>query len=284
MTQPTAVQTKAKVPVGDLASYTRAPFTHRGVTHDVYRKGSGPAVIVLSEVPGITPQLLGFSDRIAAMGCSAIVPHLFGVPGRSATRKPGSMDYLYSLQTVAKICISKEFTLFAAGKSSPVIEWLRGLAAAEHERCKGPGVGVVGMCYTGGFALAMAADPHVIAPVLSQPSVPADLGPKHRGSIDCSPEDLERIASRCANERLRVMGLRFHGDPFVPADRFEFLKRKLGDAFVAIELPQSAGNQDGSILPWRHSVLTHDLIDAPGELTRAALDQVLHLFRTKLLD
>ncbi|HET6335593.1 MAG TPA: dienelactone hydrolase family protein [Polyangiales bacterium] len=270
-----------RAPVGDIASYSREAFTHRGVSHDVYRKGSGPAVIVLSEIPGITPQQLGFADRLAAMGCSAILPHMFGTPGRSATRKPGSLDVPYALRSVAKVCISREFSMFAAGASSPIIDWLRALAAAEHERCKGPGVGVIGMCLTGGFALAMAVDPHVLVPVLSQPSLPATLSAKHRNSIDCSAADLERVAWRCANEQLRVVGLRFHGDPLVPKERFEFLKRALGDGFVAVELPQSAGHPEG-FLARRHSILTHDLIDEPGELTRAALDQVLHMLRTKL--
>jgi dienelactone hydrolase len=277
------VSGKTKAPVGELASYARDAFAARGKTHDVYRKGSGPAVIVLSELPGITPQLLGFADRIAAIGCTAILPDLFGQAGRSATRRPGSLDLLYNVRSVAKVCISREFTLFAAGASSPIIDWLRALAASEHGRCRGPGVGVIGMCVTGGFALAMAADPHVIAPVLSQPSLPADLGPKYRNSIDCSPADLERVVRRCANEQLRVIGLRFHGDPLVPAERFEFLKRTLGDGFIAVELPQSAGHPDG-FLRKHHSVLTHDLIDEPGELTRAALDQVLHMLRTKLFD
>jgi dienelactone hydrolase len=275
------VSGKTQAPQGELGSYSRQPFSYRGATHDVYRKGSGPAVIVLSEMPGITPQLLGFADRLAAMGCSAIVPHMFGEPGRPATRPSGSPDALYILRSIAKVCVSREFTLFAAGGSSPIIDWLRGLAAAEHERCKGPGVGVVGMCFTGGFALAMAADPHVVAPVLSQPSLPADFGSKYRNSIDCSAADLERVIGRCANERLRVIGLRFHGDRLVPKERFEFLKRKLGDGFIAVELPQSAGNPAG-FMPRHHSVLTYDLIDEPGELTRAALDQVLHLLRTKL--
>lgn len=271
-----------RAPVGDIATYAREAFTHADVTHDVYRKGTGPAVLVLSEIPGITPQQLGFADRLAAVGCSAILPHLFGTPGRSATRRPGSLDLPYAMRSFAKVCISREFTLFAAGASSPIIDWLRALAAAEHERCGGPGVGVIGMCLTGGFALAMAVDPHVIVPVLSQPSLPVDLGKKHRNSIDCNAADLERVVERCAKQRLRVIGLRFHGDPLVPKERFEFLKQTLGDGFVAVELPQSAGHPE-SFLPRHHSILTHDLIDEPGELTRAALDQVLHMLRTKLL-
>jgi dienelactone hydrolase len=273
---------KTKAPVGDLSSYALESFTYRGVTHPVYRKGSGPAVIVISEMPGITPQQLGFADRIAAMGCTAVLPHLFGEPGRSATRASGKLDLVYALRSIAKVCISREFTMLAAGVSAPIIDWLRGLAAAEHARCKGPGVGAIGMCFSGGFALAMAVHPSVIAPVLSQPSLPGRLKKGSAGAIDCSDADLAKVAGRCANERLKVLGLRFHGDPYVPKERFEFLRQKLGDGFVAVELPQSAGHPDG-FLPKHHSVLTHDLIDEPGELTRAALDQVLHLFRTKLL-
>jgi dienelactone hydrolase len=162
------------------------------------------------------------------------------------------------------------------------VSWLRSLAAHEHARCGGPGVGVVGMCFTGGFALAMASDARVLAPVLAEPSLPFALTKHHRHNIDCEPEELARVANRCANEGLRVLGLRFHDDPFVPDERFRFLKEQLGDGFVAVELPASSRHPDGP-MPHAHSVLTGDLIDEPGEPTRAALDQVLALFRDKLL-
>lgn len=273
---------KTKAPIGDLSSYQLESFSYRGMTHPIYRKGNGPAVIIISEMPGITPQQLGFADRIAAMGCTAVLPHLFGEAGRSATERSGKLDVVYTLRSLAKVCISREFTLLAAGVSAPIIDWLRGLAGAEHARCKGPGVGAIGMCFSGGFALAMAVHPSVVAPVLSQPSLPGRIGKHTAAAIDCSDADLAKVAGRCANERLKVLGLRFHGDPYVPKERFEFLRQKLGDGFVAVELPQSAGHPE-NFLPAQHSVLTHSLVDEPGELTRAALDQVLHLFRTKLL-
>jgi dienelactone hydrolase len=191
------------------------------------------------------------------------------------------VDNVYSLQSVLRVCISREFTLFVTGRASPVTSWLRALARHEHERAGGPGVGMIGMCFTGGFALAAATDPVVIAPVLSQPSLPT-ASKRSAATIDCSSEDIAVVASRCAREGLSVLGLRFEGDPHVPAARFAFLKEKLGEGFVAVELPQSAGHPRGP-LPKRHSVLTGDLIDAPGEPTRAALEQVLELFRRKLL-
>ena len=138
------------------------------------------------------------------------------------------------------------------------------------------------MCFTGGFALAMAVDPVVLAPVLSQPSLPFPISKRHRAGIDTSDADLSLVADRCAADSLRVVGLRFDGDPFVPGERFEMLRRRLGDGFVSIELDQSDGNPNGP-LGHRHSVLTGDLIDMPGEPTRHALDTVLDLFRNKLL-
>jgi dienelactone hydrolase len=262
---------------GDIATFAREEFTHQGTTHATYRKGSGPAVLVIAEIPGLTPHVLGFADRVAALGCSAILPQLFGTPGRDPRQ-----GRFYGLQTIARLCVSREFTTLALGRSSPVVRWLRALGAAEHARCKGPGIGVVGMCFTGGFALAMAVDAHVLAPVLSQPSLPVALGAKRSHNIDCEPEALERVASRCANEGLRVLGLRFHGDPISPHARFAFLRERLGDGFVGVELDPADRHPNG-LQANAHSVLTGDLIDEPGQPTRAALDQVLAFLRSKLL-
>jgi len=273
---------KTKAPNGRLDTFERAPFNHGGMAHDVYRKGCGPAVLVLTELPGISPQVLGFADRLVALGCSAIVPDLFGVAGRDAATEHALSRVPYQLRSLSAVCISREFSVFASGRTSPIVRWLRSLAACEHERCGGPGVGVVGMCFTGGFALAMAADPRVLVPVLSQPALPMRRNLEAKHSIDCDPDAFASVAQRCKREGLRVLGLRFKDDPFVPAERFALLRERLGDGFIAIELEQSAGHPDG-MLPHRHSVLTGDLIDEPGEPTREALGQVLELLRSKLL-
>jgi dienelactone hydrolase len=274
--------TPPRAPDGDLATFSCEPFTHVGFTHDVYRKGTGPAVVVITEMPGISPQVLGFADRVVALGCSAVLPDLFGTPGRDPQAGSKLTSLVYGLRSMVRVCISREFTVFATGRSSPVVTWLRALATAEHRRCGGPGVGVVGMCFTGGFALAMAADETILAPVLSQPSLPMGVTKRHRSTIDCHPHDLDTVAARCADDGLRVLGLRFKDDPFVPAERFAFLRERLGDGFLAAELEQADGNPAGPF-PFHHSVLTVDLVDEPGAPTRAALDQVLELFRTRLL-
>jgi dienelactone hydrolase len=179
-------------------------------------------------------------------------------------------------------CVSKEFAAFATGSTAPVTVWLRALARDAHASCGGPGVGAVGMCFTGGFALAMMADAELIAPVLSQPSLPIGLSTRAKESVQLSDADLARVKERVA-DGVCVLGLRFTGDFAVPAERFERLRRELGDGFVGVEIDSSKGNPWG--IPARaHSVLTEHLVDEPGHPTREALDQVLELFRSRLVE
>ena len=264
-----------------IDDFERTSFEYGSKERLVFRHGSGPAVLVMAEMPGITPNVLRFAGRVADIGCTAVLPHLFGVPGRDVGGNT-LLAGLYVNQAFFPACVSKEFTLWATNRTSPVVEWLRALAAHEHERCGGPGVGAVGMCFTGGYALAMATHSAVVAPVLSQPSMPLNLTKRRRRSIDCSPEDVAVVRQRCAGEGLRVMGLRFKGDRYVPDSRFAFLRDQLGDAFVAVELDDSAANPD-AVMRNPHSVLTEHLVDVPGTPTRNALEQVLSLFRNKLL-
>jgi dienelactone hydrolase len=262
-----------------LASFESSPFTHDGKTRDVFRKGSGPAVVVIAEMPGITPKVLEFADRVVGAGFSVALPHLFGTPGKAidADKKVSAVSTLVSSMVPA--CVSREFVVFATGQTSPVIDWLRALCREEHERCGGPGVGAVGMCFTGGYALAMATEPALLAPVLSQPSLPIGRRKTAR-TIDISPADLEVVKGRCANEGLEVLGMRFSSDRLVPSARFRFLEEQLGDAFTCVELGDEDANPDAMIKP--HSVLTEHFVDQPESATMQALDDVLDLFRRKL--
>jgi dienelactone hydrolase len=260
-----------------LEDYEQTTFVHDGKVRDVYRRGSGPAVVVIAEMPGITPKVVEFADRVVDTGCTAVLPRLFGEPGRP-------MSPVRVARSIVPACVSKEFSAWATGRTSPIIDWCRALARHEHERCGGPGVGVVGMCFTGGFALAMLTDDSVVAPVLSQPSLPLGPTKKAKASLHLSPEDRAAVVARAeADPDLCVLGLRFTADPLVPADRFRALREALGDRFVAVEIDSSKGNPHG-IGRMAHSVLTEHLVDEPGHPTRDALEQVLDLFRTRLVE
>jgi dienelactone hydrolase len=256
-----------------LADFTETTFTHEAKTRTVYRAGTGPAVIVIHEMPGITPEVADFGRRVAADGFTAVLPVLFGEPGRP-------LGVGYTAQSIAPACVSKEFAALATNTTSPITVWIRALGAQMHEECGGPGIGAVGMCFTGGFALAMMVDDRMLAPVLSQPSLPLGLTKKHRADLGISPEDLGRVKERVAAGAC-VLGLRFSSDRLVPPARFETLQRELGDGFIAVEIDSSPGNPDG-IKRIAHSVLTNDLVDEPGHPTRAALDQVLAFFHERL--
>jgi dienelactone hydrolase len=261
-----------------LGDFSRDTFTADGKTRDVFRLGTGPAVIVMAEMPGITPKVIEFAERVAGIGCTAVLPHLFGVPGKDPN-EGGRLGIIGALSTVMiPACINRAFTVWATGQTSPVIDWLRALAVHEHERCGGPGVGAVGMCFTGGFALAMSTIPTVLAPVLSQPSLPLPLTKTRSCTIDISAGDLDLVKRR---DDLTVVGLRYKSDRFVPEARFQFLRDQLGDRFVAVELEDADANPAAAMAP--HSVLTEHLIDEPGTRSHDALQLVLEHFRSKLL-
>jgi len=136
------------------------------------------------------------------------------------------------------------------------------------------------MCFTGGFALGMMVDDVVVAPVLSQPSLPLPLSKARKQDVGLSPEDLARVEERVA-AGCSVLGLRFTGDKASPPERFAHLRSLLGDGFVGVEIDSAPGNPHGH-RKGAHSVLTDDLDDRPGTPTRAALDQVLTFFTERL--
>ena len=261
--------------MSDLEGFTQTTFSHAGVERTVYRRGAGPGVLVMHEIPGITPQVATFGRRLADDGFSVFMPTLFGTPGR-----PLSFPYLG--REFLRACIRREFHVLAAHSSSPITDWLRALARHIHQEIGGRGVGAVGMCLTGNFALTLALDEILRAPVLSQPSLPFSLGEARKRGLHLSPEGLRRLQDRTTADGLRVLGLRFQGDPLCPPERFETLREDLGEAFEGIEIPSEAGNPDGN--KPAHSVLTTDLIDQEGEPTRAALDRVLGFLHEELTE
>jgi dienelactone hydrolase len=260
--------------MSDLESFTKFTFTDGGITRDVYRAGTGPAVIVIHEVPGITPKVAAFGRRVADVGCTAVLPSLFGTPG-----KPMSGGYAF--KSIVGGCVSKEFHAWALASTSPITVWLRALAAKMHDECGGPGVGAVGMCFTGNFALAMMVDDRMLAPVLSQPSLPFAATASRKRDLAISNADLARVKERAADGQC-LLGLRFTNDRAVPGERFQRLRDELGDQFVAVEIDSSKGNAAG-IPTSAHSVLTEHLVDEPGHPTRAALDTVLTFFTDRLM-
>jgi dienelactone hydrolase len=258
-----------------LSDYTETSFTHEGETKPVYVRGNGPAVIVIHEIPGIAPNAVRFADWVVEAGFRVYMPSLIGTPGREVTMP-------YVLKSMATLCIRREFSVLAANKSSPVTTWLRALARHAHAEAGGKGVGAIGMCFSGNFAMSMMMEPAVMAPVLSQPSMPLPIGAARKAALHISPEELDNLKMRCAKGD-KLLGLRFKGDATSPPERFETLRRELGDAFEGIEIDDKYRNPN-SPTPSPHSVVSEDLIDEDGQPTKQAAKRVISFFVERLHD
>lgn len=256
-------------------------FKHRaiacdGVTKLVHVAGRGPAVIVMPEMPGISPHVARFARWVRDAGFTTYMPSLFGRDGAVPGAEEGAAIF-------RRACASAEFRAFAANGSSPVTRWLRSLARLAHEECGGPGVGAIGMCFTGNFALTMMLEPAMLAPVLCQPSLPLN----DRGGIEIAPDDVKAVRDRLERDDLTVLAYRFEGDPFCAAQRFAAYAEALGERFIGREVPDSAANRD--VAPFfrqhvacPHSVVTAHLIDEAGQPTIAARDEILSFFALRL--
>ncbi len=257
-----------------LKDYTRFDFKDGKWTRPVYRRGSGPAVIIIHEIPGLHPLVVRFADRVAAAGMTVFLPSLFGTPGKEVSRP-------YAIgQMLMGMCIRREFNVWATDKSSPIVDWLRALAKVAHKECGGRGVGAVGMCFTGNFAMAMMTEPAVVAPVLSQPSLPFPTNAKRKAAMGLSPDEISCAKRRFADEGLTAMGLRFHGDPVVPPERFETFKATFGDAFEAHDLKPEDAQPGTGMAP--HSVLTlHLRDDDPLGPTKQLEEKVIAFFKAR---
>jgi dienelactone hydrolase len=260
----------------DLADFTVREVTLEGIAKRVYVAGSGPAVIVMAEMPGISPHVARFARWVRDARFTVYLPSLFGRDGAVASEAEGARVF-------QRACVSAEFRAFGAGQSSPVTGWLRALARLAHSERGGPGVGAIGMCFTGNFALTMMLEAAVLAPVLSQPSLPLD----DPAGLEISTGELAAVKDRLDSDDLTVLAYRFEGDRFCTAQRFAAYAEALGDRFVPRVLPDEAANAKtppwfSRYVPSPHSVVTVHLIDEAGQPTIAARDEILSFFAARL--
>ncbi len=274
MTAPDPNVAGQTAPEADLTGWTCAPFSAAGYTYDVYGKGDGPGVVLIPEMPGIHPGVLGLGNHLVDNGFTVAIPSLYGTPGAPAVR-PGMVPIML------RGCVAKEFAAFATNADRPVAHYLRALARDLNEKTPGKGVGVIGECWSGGFALAAAVDDSVLAPVLSQPSLPVGLTAKQRRDPGLSEAELKIVERRAAEEGLCAMGLRFSEDPLSPGARFKTLKERLGDAFEVIEIDSKKGNEYG-FGKAAHSVLTLEVREVDGHPAYEARKRVVEFLSERL--
>ena len=244
----------------DKTAFTAETFEGQRVTHDIYQRGSGAPVILLQELPGIGQETLALADRLVDAGHEVVMPHLFGPIGRISIG--GNL--------VRVLCLRKEFSVLAANRSSPIVAWLRLLCRDVRQSRGVSGVGVIGMCLTGNFAISLIADDSVLAAVASQPAMPFFK----QGALHMSAKDVTDVRN-ALDEKGAMQVLRFEDDPLCTSEKSECIHKAFND--------DGATRIDEITLPGKgHSVLTLDFVDEEGHPTRAALEKVLEYFTRQL--
>jgi dienelactone hydrolase len=260
-----------------ITDFSRRSVEVAGVRKVVYVAGSGAAVVLMPEMPGISPDVLRLARWVRDAGFTVYVPSLFGRDGAYPTTDEGE-------RIVRRACVSAEFRAFAGGGTSPITAWLRGLARRAHAECGGPGVGAIGLCFTANFALTMTLEPAVIAPVVNHPSLPLD----DPAGIEIGDDDARAVRDRIARDGLTVLAYRFDTDRWCTGERFAAYRDLLGDAFDGRVLPGSAANTDvppffQDTVSSPHSVVTAHLVDEDGHATVRARDEILAFLTARLL-
>ncbi len=213
----------------NLPGYEQFDFSEDGVTKPVYKSGSGPAVVLIHELPGMVPECVELGRKIAAEGYTVYMPLLFGEPMAN-----------YGARPLLWPCVWREFSVLSSKGKSPAADWLRALARHAFKERGGKGVGAIGMCFTGRFALSLMMDKELIAPVICQPG----SGWKESG-LGIPDAEWDNAKSRAKAESIPVLGMRFDGDFLCKASRFDTLKEGLGPNFREVVVPGK-----------KHSVLT----------------------------
>lgn len=202
------------MPRSAIDGFVEERFTAAGSTRSIFRCGEGPVVVLMHELPGLTPQTIAFATELACHGFEIVLPLLFGLPKQSAGEG--------AFRSIG-LCVRKKFHCLGSGRSSGIVDWLRPLCRALHARAAGPGIGVIGMCFSGGFVLSMMLEPSVLAPVSAQPALP--LWP--RGALDISDGDLKAVLDLPIAKPLLL--LRFDEDRLSSSARLKTIKAAFDD-------------------------------------------------------
>ena len=234
-----------------INDFTVSPVQIGEETLSVYRIGSGPDLVLMHELPGMTPQCVTLARMLAGAGFAIHMPLFFGKPGDDSP-----------IMFAAQICLRRQMFLFANGGGSPIVKWLRAYCSRIINRNGGKGVGVIGMCLSGNFAISLLAEASVLASVSCQPALPLGFRKASRSSLGVTKVDLDRAKRRNAAGN-SLFCLRFTNDCLSPPERFAAIKECFKTNFHELQIDFSPGNPHG-ISPRAHAVLTRDFCARTG--------------------
>jgi dienelactone hydrolase len=259
----------------DFNGFQEIPFSRDGIDHRVFFTGDGPPILVLHELPGLSPSAARFGRRLAAEGFRVYMPLLFGEQGQDDWKKAQK-----------ELCVSREFANLAAGVSAPIVDWLRALVNEISARHGQSSVGAIGMCLTGAFAIPLILERCVVAPVAAQPGVPFSAlfraigvgNGEWASQMNISDADLSSAAARAERDQITLMAVRFEKDRICPKERLDRLQSAFGARLLRRELP------GGSFLNPPHATLTagFEQADDPNAPARVLFKDLVKFLQARL--
>src|SRR5271155_3075191 len=176
---------------------------HGSITHDVYTEGAGPAVVLMHELPGMSPGCLRAAERIVNCGFKVYLPLFFGHPNQYSVAD-GVLSTVF--------CVRHEFNVFTSAGKSPIADWLRELCRLADAQCGQSGVGLIGMCLTGSVVLSVMLEPSVRVPVMCEPALPFF----HKSALGVPQEDVEQAKLKAVTSP--ILAFRFETDKISPKE------------------------------------------------------------------
>ncbi len=255
------------------------PFTHGDLTKTVYELPPAPdaedagAVVVLHELPGLSAETFRLGRLLSGAGLHVYLPLMFGEAGEKAP-----------VTNLWRLNFSSEWSLLDKDDGGEILPWLAALCAEVSRLHGGDGIGVVGMCLSGSLPIALLREPAVVAPVVSQPSLPLCAWTEARkAAAGIHASDLELAKRRVDEEGIEILAFRFELDDISPPERLASLADSFGDGFLDRTVTCFEYSGDG----WRleedaHSVLTAEYCDVPGHPSKRRVDETIAFLKRRL--
>jgi dienelactone hydrolase len=176
---------------------------------------TGAPILLLHELPGMTPEDMDLARHLGTDGFSVYLPLLFGAVGQHNARA----GYRQS-------CQHDEFVCHARSTRSPILDYLGRITDKILEDA-GPAhpLGIIGMCLTGILPLALLR-PRVEAAVLCQPTVPfttlalgRPIG-RQKKDLGLGPDDLQHARG----SHVPMLLTHYLSDHLCPPDRVQVIE------------------------------------------------------------
>jgi len=238
-----------------------------------------PPIIMLHELPGMYDPFLRFATNLSAQGYTVYLPVLFGKPGDDKT-------FWNSAQLTFNPFRVARWHCFRAGETAPIVADLKTLCYEVGLRHPGEKMGVVGMCLTGSFPLALMSETQVQAVVVCQPATPVwNWNASRKADLGLSPEDIA-VAVRASQARnIPVFGVRFELDTVANGEKFKHLRGLFGLSFLdyTIRRPEYFDESGKRILDAKaHSVFAGCFVGSTNHPTFQRFQDLCHYLDAQL--